>query len=325
MKNKIELSIIIVNYNTLELTTQCIKSIVTETKNINYEIIVVDNASIEKQINKIPTISPFVQLIKNTTNLGFGIANNIGMKAAKGAYILLLNSDTIIIDNGIEKSLKYIKENSAIGVLTCQQLNEKKEPFVPASFYFKSDSIFQYIIQNPIAEVIKGKLKKSKQSPLSKNCSVNSLSGAFMLFKKAVFETTKGFDPDFFIYYEETEWCMRIKKEYQLFYLHDVSFIHLHGKSAPRVIMQKQMLLSQGLFWFKLGYLKYFIFILSTYFIYMPSWTILAILSTKKTSRNHFFKFIKIYTKLLPYYIFKIPSFKNNFAERTTFLKLKEL
>ena len=164
MENKIELSIIIVNYNTLELTTQCIKSIVTETKNINYEIIVVDNASIEKQINKIPTISPFVQLIKNTTNLGFGIANNIGMKAAKGAYILLLNSDTIIIDNGIEKSLKYIKENSAIGVLTCQQLNEKKEPFVPASFYFKSDSIFQYIIQNPIAEVIKGKLKKSKQS-----------------------------------------------------------------------------------------------------------------------------------------------------------------
>jgi GT2 family glycosyltransferase len=325
MVNNVELSIIIINYNTYALTLQCIKSIVKETTAISYEIIIVDNASTEIPKHEFSTIHSSIKVIKNKNNVGFGIANNVGMEAAKGNYILLLNSDTIIIQNGIAKSLKYIKENSEIGVLTCQQLNEKRKPFIPASFYFKDNSIVKFLIQNPLFEIIKSKITPSTQSPLTKNCSVNSLSGAFMLFNKEVFEKTKGFDPDFFMYYEETEWCMRLKKQYQLFYLHDVSFIHLHGKSSPRLIMQQQMLLSQGLFWYKSGYLSYFFFLLITYLINIPSWFVLSVFSIKKTSRKHFLKYLNIYIELFPYYISEIFSSKNNYGSRTQNLKLKDL
>jgi GT2 family glycosyltransferase len=325
MKNSIDLSIIIINYNTLDLTTQCIKSIIKETSSINFEIIVIDNASSEKNIESLKEIDSSVKLIKNTQNLGFGIANNIGMEAARGEYVLLLNSDTIIIDKGINKCLAYIQNHSEIGVLTCRQVNENFVPFIPRSFYFKNNSVSQLFFKNPILEIIKNKLDKKAKANLTENSYVKSLSGAFMLFNKTVFEKTKGFDPDFFIYYEETEWCMRINKQFKQFYLNDVSFIHLHGKSSPRAIMQKQMLLSQGLFWYKSGYLKFILFLITTYFIHIPSWLILTIFSLKKSSRIHFLKYVRIYFKLLQYYILAITNSKKSFGSRNEFLKLKEL
>ncbi|OFY92908.1 MAG: hypothetical protein A3K10_08575 [Bacteroidetes bacterium RIFCSPLOWO2_12_FULL_31_6] len=322
----LDLSIIIVNYNTFNLTVQCINSILVETTGINYEIIVVDNASTDQNVEDLKFEFPTIQLIKNTTNAGFGIANNMGMKAAKGNCILLLNSDTIIIDKGITKSLAYLQQHtSTIDVLTCQQLNEEGKPFMPKSFYFKSNHIFQYLVQNPIVELIKSKINPTKTSFITSNTFVENLSGAFMLLKKEVFEKTNGFDPDFFIYYEETEWCMRIKKQFKLFYLHDVNFIHLHGKSAPRLIMQKQMHLSGGLFWYKKGYFTYFLFLFISYIFYLPSWFLLTLISLKPATRNHFFKYVKIYVNLLPYFLFQIPKHRNGFHQRKESLKLFQL
>lgn len=321
----IELSIIIVNYNTFDLTVQCIHSIVAETKGIPYEIIVVDNASTDSTINELLIQFPAVKLIKNTTNVGFGIANNMGMQASKGTYILLLNSDTIIIENGIDKAIDFIKNNKSIDVLTCKQLNAEGKSFIPFSFYFKTNNILSYLIDNPIQQLIKSKLTKSKPTELNKNSFVKSLSGAFMLLKREVFETTKGFDPDFFIYYEETEWCMRLNTTYKLFYLNDVSFIHLHGKSAPRLIMQKQMHLSGGLFWYKKGIFSYFLFLLISYFFYLPSWIFLTLISFKSTTRTHFYKYVKIYFNLFPYFLFQIPKYGNGFDSKKESLRLKEL
>jgi len=322
MANSIELSIIIINYNTPELTTQCIQSILKETTACFYEIILIDNASRQFVATDFLKLSPQIKIIENDSNVGFGIANNMGMNAALGNYILLLNSDTVIIDKGITKSLNFMKQNAKVDVLTCKQINKEGKALMPASFYFQNNSIFQYLIQNPLVAIVKNKLSAKKNPMLTKNTFVSSLSGAFMLLKKEVYEKTKGFDPDFFLYYEETEWCMRMKKYFKLFYLHDVNFIHLHGKSAPRLTMQKQMYLSQGLFWYKSGYFNYFIFILVSYFIYVPSWFILTIFSIKKASRKHFFNYLKIYFKLLPDYIFNIPSFNKKYSSRASSLKL---
>lgn len=321
----VELSIIIVNYNTFDLTLQCIASVVKETNEIDYEIIVVDNASTEKPIDEIKNSYPSIQLIKNSINVGFGIANNMGMQAAKGNYVLLLNSDTIIIEQGITKAYQYIKQHPNVDVLTCKQLNEDRKPFVPFTFYFKTNSILSYLINNPIQQLIKSKLSKSKPTELNKNSFVKSLSGAFMLLKKEVFATTRGFDPDFFIYYEETEWCMRINKNYKQYYLNDISFIHLHGKSAPRLLMQKQMHLSQGLFWYKSGYINYFLFLLITYLIYLPSWVLLAEIAIKPSSRNHFLKYVKIYLSLSSLFFTEILKYKNGFGKRIVSLKISEL
>lgn len=112
---QIELSIIIVNYNTYNLVCQCIDSIYKYTDKILFEIVVVDNNSPNREIEKLNEIYPQVKLILNDNNSGFGVANNIGSKAANGKYLFLLNSDTIVIDNSIYNLYKFIEENKNVG------------------------------------------------------------------------------------------------------------------------------------------------------------------------------------------------------------------
>lgn len=320
-----DLSIIIINYNTFDLTCQCIQSIIKETTNIGYEIIVVDNASTEKNSEELKTIFPSIRLIKNATNVGFGIANNIGMQAAKGNYLLLLNSDTIVLNQAIEQSLNTIKNNPQIGALTCSQINENGKPIMPASFYFKKFSLLSYLLSNPLFEIIRQKTTKNTNVFLTKNTMVNNLSGAYLMLKKEVFEKTKGFDPDFFIYYEETEWCNRLKNNYQLYYLHDATIIHLHGKSSPRPIMFKQMHLSGGLFWYKKGITTYVLYLLITYLIYFPAWLALYVFAFKQQTKTHFKKYVTTYWALVGYFFIEIPNYPNHYGGRTKMLKLKEL
>src|SRR5581483_8740193 len=123
-----DLSIIIVNFNTKELTLNCIKSIKNSKPKMGYEIIVVDNASEEN----LPKSKNYI-LIRNKANLGFAKANNIGIKNAKGKYILLLNSDTIIKDSAIDKLYEFAKKHNDAGAVVPQLLN--KDGSVQASCF----------------------------------------------------------------------------------------------------------------------------------------------------------------------------------------------
>ena len=128
MMNQKSLSIIIVNYKNYELTNKCIDSVIDNMYSIkDYEIIVIDNNSpnesyeeIEKKFGAIDNIS----IIKNSINAGFGAANNLGAKKAKGEYVLFLNPDILIVDNALEKMLEKIKEDSEIGLLSGKLLND---------------------------------------------------------------------------------------------------------------------------------------------------------------------------------------------------------
>src|SRR5258708_39172726 len=114
--NMFDLSVIIVNYNTPKLTKDCIGSIKKFTKGVKYEIVLVDNSSTEKTKGSFDFAQDDkVRLIKNKTNLGFAGGNNLGMKKAKGRYVLLLNSDTLIHDNVLGEMVKWMDENRKIG------------------------------------------------------------------------------------------------------------------------------------------------------------------------------------------------------------------
>lgn len=119
----IDISVIIVNYNVKELLEQCINSIFSSSANLNVEIIVVDNNSFDGSIEHLKIKFPNDQrlkLIESPVNLGFAKANNLGAKRAKGEYLLILNPDTILQEDTLDKSLKYYKENSGLGALTCK-------------------------------------------------------------------------------------------------------------------------------------------------------------------------------------------------------------
>src|SRR5881394_3096476 len=115
-----QFSIIIINYNTFNLTSDCIRSVILFTKDVDYEIILVDNASVERDPEHFLKEFPGIILIKSPGNGGFAYGNNLGIGKASGEYILLLNSDTILQEDSISKSLNYLRNYKNAGVLGCR-------------------------------------------------------------------------------------------------------------------------------------------------------------------------------------------------------------
>ncbi len=313
-----DLSIIIINYNTYNLTCQCIDSIIKETKNLTYEIIIVDNASKECSPTKFIEKYPKIRLINNKLNVGFGIANNQGMEIAMGDFFLLLNSDTIILKNAIGKTLNFIKNHHSpkIGIVGCQQENGDGEKLQVK--FNSSYNIFRYIINR---NLILDKLNIKLYPPRNK---IGALSGAFMMFKKQIYLETKGFDPDFFLYSEEIEWCRnRVAKDFELMFFEDAKIIHLVGKSGTKKIMLKQQFISFALAWYKTGKFSYFLFIANIFITNI--FRLLYIPFLSKVKRQKEFETFKEFLELSYYYFIEIPKYNNNYGARPAPLKLKEL
>ena len=229
-------SIIIVNYNTKELLEQCINSIYTHTKDISFEIIIVDNASVDGSQQMIKNNYPHVVLIGSKENLGFGRANNIGVKHASGNYILLLNSDTILIENSIKVLVEYIENenDSSLGVVGCKLLDIHQKPDVS---YGHFPTIYQELFEFGLSRIFRRFYSRNLSLSIIGNGEqikeVDYIMGAAMFFKKSIFDSINGFDNDFFLYYEETELCFRLKRKgYRVIWNPNTSIIHYIGASG---------------------------------------------------------------------------------------------
>lgn len=262
-----ELSIIIVNYKTPDLTLKCIESIKETVGFNNYEIIVVDNCSNDNSQEIITKKNEDVVWINNPNNDGFGRANNVGISNSKGEYILLINSDVTVLENTIEKCLETIKAEKNIGALGCRLLNE--DDSLQKSVYYHTSDYSEILEENLFLDYIY----------TFKHKEIKALMGSFLLIPKKVFEQVKGFDPDFFMYCEELDLCRRITSNgYKLKYLDEVSAYHLHGASSSgRSWVRKQTYLSKALLVYKekgiLGYIFYhFLFTINTITNFILMW-----------------------------------------------------
>lgn len=232
----IDVSIIIVNYNTKDLILHCLQSIFEKTVDIRFEVIVVDNASVDGSCAAIKEKFPQVCLVSSENNLGFGKANNLGVKQALGTFLFLLNSDTLLIENSI-KILKDFLENSndpTIAVVGCKLLDKNKNPHIS---YGNFPSIYQEIFEYGLLKIFKKyyaeKLSLSIVDKGTEKKNVDYIIGADMFFKKSIFDAIGGFDEDFFLYYEETEICFRLTKlGYKIVWNPDTSIIHYIGSSG---------------------------------------------------------------------------------------------
>lgn len=238
----LDVSIIIVNYNTKDLTIECLRSVIKYTKNISYEIILVDNASsdgsvekIEKSIRSIKgTKSIKCKVIQNTDNLGFSGGNNVGIKQAKGKYILLLNSDTKLFDNSIVKMVKFMDQRSDAGIASCKLLNRDKS-VQPSGGYFPTlGRLFAwatFIDDLPFIGNFIGSYHP-KISLYNSQRELDWVTGAFFLIRQEVVEKIGLLNEKFFMYVEELEYCYRAKKAgFKVFYTPLASIIHYGGAS----------------------------------------------------------------------------------------------
>lgn len=321
---KVDISIVIVNFNTFDLTCTCIDSIYLSQTNYSYEIILVDNASTDRKATDFSEKYPNVILLSSETNCGFGRANNLGMQRAKGTYIWLINSDTEVTANVLEKGMTTLLEHKA-DLYSCAQVLADGSPlFYKKNSFYLGHSLKAVWYSLPLFHLSYFRNKFIDQSTVKEVIEANTISGAFMLFRREVFEKTKGFDPDFFLYSEETEWCYnRIRKSFKIIYDPSNSFIHKQGSSSNQD-MSVQEYISSSLGYYKQGYGVYFVYLLMQYLIALPM-NIGFYLISKKAYKKAYSDKVRVLLNGWRYLLLDIPRFSNKFGARKRFLVIRQI
>ncbi|POY39251.1 glycosyltransferase family 2 protein [Solitalea longa] len=229
----IDVSIIIVNYNTLQLLIDTISSVLEKSEGFKFEIIVVDNNS-KENAQKVLS-DKFGELVIYsylTENIGFGRANNEGLKIARGKNIFFLNSDTLLINNAIKILNDYLNENKEVGICGGNLFDENLRP--TESYFTKLPSLFAELANIVLPSRLKNLFYNSDEffNTSATPKSVAYVTGADLMIKREVIEQTGGFNPVFFMYYEETELSYRVSKlGYKIMSIPSAEIIHLEGKS----------------------------------------------------------------------------------------------
>lgn len=259
----IDLSIVIVSYNTQKITEDCIESInrsLTNTK-IKYEIIVVDNNSLDGSAETLQKIAQdktsHLIYFQTGDNLGFGRGSNFGVEKANGKYILLLNTDTIILNRAIEKLYNfYIENEKQTHFLGAKLLNKDLTPQPSACRFFTLPVIFATLL-------LKGDYWGLTRSSPNKFKKVDWISGACILTTKEYFKQLNGFDKNIFMYMEEVDLLYRAKKlGLNTFFYPDSQMIHL-GSASSNGRTYPMLQVYQGfLFFYKKHYSIFHIFVL---------------------------------------------------------------
>lgn len=259
---KIDVSVIIVNYNTLKLTKNTIDSIFEKTEGLSYEIILVDNASTDGSVEYFEkNYKNKIIFIKNNKNLGFGRANNKGIEIAKGKYIFLLNSDTLLINNAIKILFDFMEKTKECGVCGGNLYDVDLKPahsFLPDLPYMTLKIECNNYL-NIISKVYR-KLRKKRSDFNYDNFpkKVGYITGANMMIRKKLLDKVGMFDDDFFMYSEEVELTYRIYKAgYISFSVPEAKIIHLEGKSIIFKENRFKMILeSKYKYYYKISNLK---------------------------------------------------------------------
>ena len=224
-----EVSIIIVNYNTYNLTSACVQSIIDYTNGLSYEIIVVDNASTDGSKEKFENDTR-IRYIYSKENGGFGYGNNLGIAVAKADYFFLLNSDTLLLNNAIEEFFKYAKSHNPKTIYGCY-LQGLDGSYRDSFFYFPAFTIKAFLTRM---------IKPHNYQPDYTNREVECICGADMFIPRQAIEEAGVFDDNIFLYGEEGELQYRMmKKGYKRMLINSPQIVHLEGESSGNTARYK--------------------------------------------------------------------------------------
>ena len=232
-----DISIIIVSWNTKALLRKCLKSIYDETKKYTFEIVVVDNNSPDDSAGMVREEFAEVKLVANNTNNGFAPANNQGLSIATGKNILFLNPDTVVLKGAIDKMMDYLLANKdkGVGCVVCKLLNDDLTLQKSVNNFF---SLWSSFFENRFFADILSKFNTKKMFMSfwdhADTREIDWAYGAVFLVSEECYKKVGMLDDRFFIYAEEMDYFMRIRKAgYKSVFLHDVEIIH-YGKSSSR-------------------------------------------------------------------------------------------
>ncbi|AEG18604.1 glycosyltransferase family 2 protein [Methanobacterium paludis] len=239
-----DLSIIVVNYRTYDLTKQTIKSVVSKDHPFSYEIYVVDNASEDGSLERLQkdfskeSADGLIRFIANTENKGFAYANNRAITQTNSEYILLLNSDTVVMDNCLEECISFMENNENTGALGCKvvlpdstldKACRRSFPDVDVSFYRMIGLSHLFPKSKHFGRYNLTYLNEDE------TYEVDCITGAFMLVRSIAINEVGLLDETFFMYGEDIDWCYRIKAAgWKIIYYSSAKIVHYKGASSTK-------------------------------------------------------------------------------------------
>jgi GT2 family glycosyltransferase len=230
------LSIVIVNYNTERLLSGCLESVYAGANGTPFDIWVVDNHSRDGSVSMLKSRFPRVRVIENNVNVGFSKANNLVISQSRADYILLLNPDTLIIGDAIERVVKFMNEHPQVGIAGCKVLNRdgtlqlacrRSIPTPRVAFYRLTGLSRLFPNSRTMAQY-----NLTYESP-EQTHEVDAVSGAFLMIRRQVIEDIGPLDERFFMYGEELDWCLRAKRAgWTVMYYPAAEIVHYKGEST---------------------------------------------------------------------------------------------
>lgn len=237
--NKLDLSIIIVSYNTKKLLDDCLKSVFERKAELKFDVVVVDNASSDGSPLMVKKKYPKVKLVVNKKNMGFAKANNMAKSFVRSKYILFLNSDTVVHKNTLKKTLEYMRNNSKVGSITCKTILPSGDldkdvrrsfptPWVALTHLaFRLDRVFPK--SKDFAKYWYGYIDEDQIH------EVDVIQGAYHMTRKEVLDEVGWFDEDYFLDGEDIDLCWRIKRAgWKIIYFPKVKITHYKKASKNR-------------------------------------------------------------------------------------------
>ena len=260
-----DLSIIIVSWNTRKLLQDCIASIIEQKNGLQIQTIVVDNNSSDGSREMVKKHFPDVQVINSGGNLGFAKANNLALPQAKAPYLLFLNPDTIIKENTLQTMKNYIDTHSEIGALGCKAINPNDRPQELIVQWFPTPfTEFLTLLILTYENIIRLKKILPFKDP-NYSSEISFLFGMCLLVRKVVIEQVGTFDERFFMYSEDLDLCRRIREGgWKLYYLSEAEINHVRGAASKETMSTFSILMYResrnkliGKYYGKFGMIRY--------------------------------------------------------------------
>jgi GT2 family glycosyltransferase len=243
-----DISIVVISYNTIEMTRACLFSVYQNVGLLNVQVIVVDNDSKDGSALMVRDLFPAAILVNNQDNVGFAVANNQGFRLATGKYILLLNSDTIVLSNVLQRSIEYLHSNPDVGAMGCRVLNTDGTMQPTCSGYPTLGRLFLMTLGLDRFPGLKSHdqyLLRGWQRNTERDVEV--ISGCYLLVRREIINQVGDLDENFFFFGEETDWCLRMRKAgWRLKFAPVGEIIHHGGGSVKKLNYRRDIMLSEA-------------------------------------------------------------------------------
>lgn len=238
MSAAFDVSIIIVSFNTRDVLRECLHSVIEECKGLHAEILVVENASTDGSAEMMAAEFPTVTVLTSKVNLGFGNANNVALKQARGRYFVLLNSDAFFHPGALALAIRHMDEQPECG-LGGARLVGRDGTAQPSSRCFHSVTNDAVVLSGLAAKFphsrFFGRFDRTWADEME-SAAVDWVPGAFTILRPEMLASVGLFDPDFFLYYEEVDLCLRFRRAgIPVWYWPDVVVVHIGGESSRQL------------------------------------------------------------------------------------------